>query len=56
MKQKVRKLSIRLKLLIPMGAIFLIVCTLLSVFSYNTLQEELMAVAQSEAKTVATYP
>ena len=53
MKQKVRKMSIRLKLLIPVGVIILAICTLLSVFAYNTLQEEMMGVAQSEAQTVA---
>ena len=53
MKQKVRKMSIRLKLLIPVGVIILAICTLLSVFAYNTLQDEMMGVAQSEAQTVA---
>ena len=53
MKQKVRKMSIRLKLLIPVGVVILAICALLSVFSYNTLQEEMMGVAQSEAQTVA---
>jgi len=54
MKQKVRKMSIRLKLLIPVGVIILAICTLLSVFAYNTLQEEMMGVAQSEAQTVSS--
>ena len=53
MKQKVRKLSIRLKLLVPVGVVILAICTLLSLFSYNTLKEEMMGVAQSEAQTVA---
>ncbi|MBO5098475.1 MAG: methyl-accepting chemotaxis protein [Agathobacter sp.] len=53
MKQKVRKMSIRLKLLVPVGVVILGICLLLSVFSYNTLQEEMMGVAQSEAHTVA---
>ena len=53
MKQKVRKLSIRLKLLVPVGVVILAICSLLSVFAYNTLQEEMMGVAQSEAQTVA---
>ena len=53
MKQRVRKMSIRLKLLIPVGVVILGICLLLSVFSYNTLQEEMMGVAQSEAQTVA---
>ncbi len=54
MKQKVRKMSIRLKLMIPTGLVLLVICSLLSVFSYNTVQEEMMALAQSEAQTVAT--
>lgn len=54
MKQKVRKMSIRLKLMIPTGLVLLAVCVLLSMFSYNTVQEEMMALAQSEAQTVAT--
>ena len=53
MKQKVRKLSIRLKLLVPVGVVILAICSLLSVFAYNTLQEEMIGVAQSEAQTVA---
>ena len=53
MKQKVRKMSIRLKLLIPVGVVILLICSTLSVFSYNTLEEEMMGVAQSEAQTVA---
>lgn len=53
MRQKVRKISIRLKLLLPVGAIILAICTLLSVFSYNTIQNEMLALAQSEAQTVA---
>ena len=53
MKQKVRKMSIRLKLLLPVGVVILLICSTLSVFSYNTLEEEMMGVAQSEAQTVA---
>ena len=55
MKQKVRKMSIRWKLLIPVGVIIFVICTLLSLFSYNRLQEEMMAIAQSEAQTVGTF-
>ena len=55
MKQKVRKMSIRWKLLIPVGVIIFVICTLLSKFSYNRLQEEMMAIAQSEAQTVGTF-
>ncbi len=54
MKQKVRKLSIRAKLMIPMGIIIAIVCTFLSVFAYNTAETEMMKLAQSEAQTVAS--
>ena len=54
MKQKVRKMSIRLKLLVPVGIIIAALCTTLSMFAYNTVTEEMVALAQSEAKTVAT--
>ncbi len=53
MKQKVRRISIRIKLLAPVGAVILAICTLLSVFSYSTIKEEMMTLAQSEALTVA---
>ena len=53
MKQKVRKISIRLKLLVPVGAIILIICSLLSLFSYNTIQEEMISMARKQAQSVA---
>ncbi len=52
-KQKVRKISIWWKLLIPVNAILLAVCTLLSVFAYMTLQEEMMSMGQMQSQTVA---
>lgn len=53
MKQKVRKISIRLKLLIPVGAIFLIICSLLSLFAYGTVQEEMTLMGRKQAQSVA---
>ncbi len=52
--QKVRKFSIRLKLLIPMAIVILAVCSLLSAFAYMTVQEEMVAMGQTQAKTVAS--
>ena len=53
MKQKVRKMSIRVKLLVPVGLVLLLVCTLLSLFTYNTVQEEMIEMGRQQAKTVA---
>lgn len=52
-KQKVRRLSIWVKFLLPVSAVVLIVCALLSIFSYMTLQEEMIAMGQTQAQTVA---
>ena len=52
-KQKVRKLSIWMKLLVPVCVVVLGVCILLSLFSYMTLQEEMIAMGQTQAQTVA---
>ena len=53
MKQKVRKLSIRLKLLIPVGLIVLIICSVLGVTSYNALQQTVLSMAMTEAGNIA---
>lgn len=52
-KQKVRKVSIWWKLLIPVNVVLLLLCTLLSVFAYNTQEEEMIALGQLQASTVA---
>ena len=52
-KQKVRKLSVWIKLLVPVSVVVLGVCSLLSAFSYLTLQEEMIAMGQTQAQTVA---
>lgn len=52
--QKVRKLSIRFKLLIPVAVVILTVCSLLSSFAYMTVQEEMIAMGQTQAQTVAS--
>lgn len=52
--QKVRRLSIRFKLLIPVVIVILAVCSLLSMFAYMTVQEEMVAMGQMQAKTVAS--
>lgn len=48
-KQKVRKMSILWKLWIPVSIVLLVVCSLLSAFSYLTLQEEMMQMGQLQA-------
>ncbi len=53
MKQKVRKMSIRLKILIPVSIVILVITSMLSIFSYNTVESQMMTLAQSEARTVA---
>ena len=52
--QKVRKRSIRWKLLLPVAAVIAVVCSLLSAFAYMTVQEEMIAMGQLQAKTVAS--
>ena len=46
-KQKVRKISIWWKLLVPVNVVVLALCLLLGLFSYNTLEEEMMAMGQT---------
>lgn len=53
MKQKVRKISIRLKLLIPVAIVIGVICAAMSAVMYSTMEKEMMALAQSEAQTVA---
>ena len=53
-KQKVRKLSIWWKLLVPVNVVILLLCATLGIFSYNTLEEEMIALGQTQALTVAT--
>ena len=53
-KQKVRRISIWWKLLIPVNIVILLLCGTLGVFSYNTLEEEMIKMGQSQALTVAT--
>ena len=51
--QKVRKMSIRVKLLLPMVLVILAIAGLLSIFAYKTLEEELMAMGHLQSQTVA---
>ena len=51
-KQKVRKISIWWKLLVPVNLVILLLCATIGVFSYNTLEEEMMAMGQMQAITV----
>lgn len=53
-KQKVRKISIWWKLLIPVNLVILLLCALLGLFSYNTLEEEMVSMGQTQSLTVAT--
>ena len=52
-KQKVRKISIWWKLLVPVILVIFLLCVLLGLFSYNTLEEEMTAMGQTQALTVA---
>ena len=51
--QKVRKMSIRVKLLAPVMVVILAVCSLLSAFAYMTVQEEMISMGQMQSQTVA---
>lgn len=53
-KQKVRKISIWWKFLIPVNIVILLLCGTLGIFSYNTLEEEMIEMGQTQAMTVAT--
>ena len=53
-KQKVRKISIWWKLLIPVVLVILLLCGTLGMFSYNTLEEEMIKMGQRQSLTVAT--
>lgn len=53
-KQKVRKLSIWVKLIVPVALIIVAMCSLLSTFAYMTIEEELISMGQMQAETVAS--
>lgn len=53
-KQKVRKISIWVKLLTPVAIILLVVCSLLSMFAYMTVQNELTTMGKMQSETVAS--
>lgn len=53
-KQKVRKVSIWWKLLLPVSVVILLLCATLGLFSYNTLEEEMIAMGQTQALTVGS--
>ena len=52
-KQKVRKMSIWIKLLVPVSLVLLAVCGTLGVFAYSTVEEEMMEMGQMQSLTVA---
>ena len=52
-RQKVRKISIWWKLLVPTNIVILLLCATLGVFSYNTLEEEMIQMGQTQSMTVA---
>ena len=51
-KQKVRKLSIWWKLLVPVNLVILMLCGTLGVFSYNTLEEEMIKIVKEVLETI----
>ncbi|MGN1156410.1 MAG: methyl-accepting chemotaxis protein, partial [Agathobacter sp.] len=53
MKQKVRKMSIRWKLILPVGVVIFIVCTLLSLFSAKNVEAQMLFMAKKQAQSVA---
>ena len=52
-KQKVRKLSIWWKLLVPTNVVVVLLCVTLSMFANNTLEEEMIKMGQVQSQTVA---
>ena len=52
-KQKVRKLSIWWKLLVPTNVVVVLLCITLSMFANNTLEEEMIKLGQVQSQTVA---
>lgn len=54
MKQKVRKFSIRLKILVPVSIVILAVSAMLSVFAYNTVEQQMIVMGKQQAQSVAT--
>lgn len=53
MKQKVRKMSIRWKLILPVGVVIFLVCTLLSLFSAKNVEGQMLFMAKKQAQSVA---
>ena len=53
MKQKVRKMSIRWKLILPVGVAIFLVCTLLSLFSAKNVEGQMLFMAKKQAQSVA---
>lgn len=53
MKQKVRRMSIRLKLLIPVGIIVMLVCGILGYTGYASVNMKVTEMARSQAEIVA---
>ncbi len=51
--QKVRKVSIRIRILLPVTFILILVCSLLGAFGYMTVQEEMITMGQTQAQSVA---
>ena len=54
MKQKVRKISIRMKLLVPVGFIVLLLCAVLGFTAYSSVQEVALSLARNQAEVAAT--
>lgn len=52
-KQKVRKISIYWKLLVPVILVILMLCIFLSLFFYSTLKKEMVEMGQMQSQTVA---
>jgi len=52
-KQKVRKISMWWKLLVPVNVVLLAVCSLLSGFAYLAIDNQMMTMGRTQAETVA---
>ena len=53
MKQKVRKISIRMRLLIPVILIVTVICVIMGLAAYGSVRQNVLYMAQEQAANIA---
>jgi len=53
MKQKVRKMSIRMRLLIPVSLIVTVICVIMGLAAYGSVRQNMLYMAQEQAANIA---